>query len=88
MPDLADLFPGHESRWIETSGGRIFARFSDSGGPPLLLLHGHPQSNVSGMTQAYRAAGQSSCNNKNLQKRCFPKSRRGKQMGSTTSSRE
>jgi hypothetical protein len=28
MPDLADLFPGYESRWIETSGGRIFARFS------------------------------------------------------------
>ena len=46
MPDLADLFPGYESRWIETSGGRIFARVSDGGGPPLLLLHGHPQSNV------------------------------------------
>jgi len=46
MPDLADLFPGYESRWIETSGGRIFARVSNGGGPPLLLLHGHPQSNV------------------------------------------
>src|SRR5262249_61746375 len=46
MPDLADLFPGCESRWIETSGGRIFARVSDGGGPPLLLLPGHPQSNV------------------------------------------
>ena len=21
MPDLAGLFPGYESRWIETSGG-------------------------------------------------------------------
>ena len=53
MPDLADLFPGYESRWIETSGGRIFARVSDGGGPPLLLLHGHPQSNV--MWHALRA---------------------------------
>jgi len=46
MPDLADLFPGYESRWVETSDGRIFARVSDGGGPPLLLLHGHPQSKV------------------------------------------
>jgi haloacetate dehalogenase len=46
MPELADLFPGYASRWIETSGGRIFARVGDTGGPPLLLLHGHPQSNV------------------------------------------
>ena len=82
--DLADLFPGYESRWIETSGGRIFARVSNGGGPPLLLLHGHPQSNVSGTTRAYRAAGQSSCNNRSLQKPCFPKSRRGEQMGSRT----
>ena len=43
--DLADLYPGYESRWIETSGGRLFARVG-GGGPPLLLLHGHPQSNV------------------------------------------
>lgn len=46
MTDLADLYPGYESRWIETSGGRIFVRVSDSGRAPLLLLHGHPQSNV------------------------------------------
>jgi haloacetate dehalogenase len=46
MPELADLYPGYASRWIETSGGRIFARVSDNIGPPLLLLHGHPQSNV------------------------------------------
>jgi haloacetate dehalogenase len=45
MPDLADLYPGYESRWIDTSAGRIFARVGGSG-PPLLLLHGHPQSNV------------------------------------------
>ena len=45
MPDLADLYPGYESRWIDTSAGKIFARVGGSG-PPLLLLHGHPQSNV------------------------------------------
>ena len=26
MTDLADLFPGYESHWIDTSVGRIFAR--------------------------------------------------------------
>jgi haloacetate dehalogenase len=45
MPDLADLFPGYASRWIDTSAGKIFARVGGKG-PPLLLLHGHPQSNV------------------------------------------
>lgn len=46
MPDLADLYPGYASHWIDTSAGRIFARMSGKSGPPLLLLHGHPQSNV------------------------------------------
>jgi haloacetate dehalogenase len=45
MPDLADLYPGYASRWIDTSAGKLFARVGGSG-PPLLLLHGHPQSNV------------------------------------------
>jgi haloacetate dehalogenase len=45
MPDLADLYPGYASRWIDTSAGKIFARVGGDG-PPLLLLHGHPQSNV------------------------------------------
>jgi haloacetate dehalogenase len=45
MPDLVDLYPGYASRWIDTSIGKIFARVGGSG-PPLLLLHGHPQSNV------------------------------------------
>jgi len=45
MPDLADLFPGYASRFIDTAAGRIFARVGGKG-PPLLLLHGHPQSNV------------------------------------------
>jgi haloacetate dehalogenase len=46
MPDLVDLYPGYASRWIDTSVGEIFARVGEAGGPPLLLLHGHPQSNV------------------------------------------
>ena len=46
MPDLADLYPGYASHWIDTSAGKIFARVSQTGKPPLLLLHGHPQSNV------------------------------------------
>ncbi len=45
MQDLADLYPGYASQWIDTSAGKIFARIGGSG-PPLLLLHGHPQSNV------------------------------------------
>ncbi|MCC6948010.1 MAG: alpha/beta hydrolase [Bradyrhizobiaceae bacterium] len=45
MPELADLYPGYESRFIETSAGRIFARIGGSGSP-LLLLHGYPQTNV------------------------------------------
>ena len=45
MPDLADLFPGFASHWIDTSVGRIFAR-AGGNGPPLLLLHGYTQTNV------------------------------------------
>ena len=45
MPDLADLFPGYASHWIDTSAGKIFAR-SGGNGPPLLLLHGYAQTNV------------------------------------------
>ena len=42
MSDLADLFPGFDSRWIDTKAGRIFAR-SHGEGEPLVLLHGFPQ---------------------------------------------
>jgi haloacetate dehalogenase len=45
MSDLADLYPGFASRWIDTSAGRIFCRVGGEG-PPLLLLHGFPQTNV------------------------------------------
>ena len=45
MKDLADLFPGFESHWIDTSAGKLFAR-SGGNGPPLLLIHGFPQTHV------------------------------------------
>jgi haloacetate dehalogenase len=45
MSDLADLFPGFASEWIATSRGRIFARVGGDG-PPLMLLHGYPQTHV------------------------------------------
>src|SRR5260370_540620 len=45
MPDLADLYPGFASKWFDTSAGRIFAR-TGGAGPPLLLLHAYPQTNV------------------------------------------
>jgi haloacetate dehalogenase len=45
MSDLADLFPGYASEWINTSSGRIFARVGGKG-PPLLLLHGFSSTHV------------------------------------------
>jgi haloacetate dehalogenase len=45
MADLADLYPGFASRFVPTAVGRIFARIGGEG-PPLLLLHGFPQTNV------------------------------------------
>jgi haloacetate dehalogenase len=45
MDDLADLFEGFESHWIDVGMGRIFARSAGSG-PPLVLLHGFPQTHV------------------------------------------
>ncbi|TCT02931.1 alpha/beta fold hydrolase [Aquabacter spiritensis] len=43
--DLADLFPGFEAHHVDTPAGRIFARAGGEG-PPLLLLHGFPQTGV------------------------------------------
>src|SRR5438132_978262 len=43
--ELADLYPGFASHWIDTAARRVFAR-SGGQGPALLLLHGHPQTNV------------------------------------------
>jgi haloacetate dehalogenase len=55
MTDLADLFPGYESRWINTSSGRIFARVGGSG-PPLLCLHGFSSTHVMWHTVAPKLA--------------------------------
>jgi haloacetate dehalogenase len=43
--DLADLFPGFEPHWIDTSIGKMFTR-SGGAGPALLLLHGYAETNV------------------------------------------
>lgn len=40
-----DLFPGFASHWIDTEAGRIFAR-SAGEGPPLVFLHGFPQTHA------------------------------------------
>jgi len=45
MTDLADLFPGFATHWIATRAGRFFVR-AKGDGPPLLLLHGYPQTHV------------------------------------------
>jgi haloacetate dehalogenase len=42
---MTDLFPGFDAHWIDTEAGRIFAR-SKGGGPPLVLLHGFPQTHA------------------------------------------
>jgi haloacetate dehalogenase len=45
MSGLADLYPGYASEWISTRLGRLFARVGGKG-PPLMLLHGYPQTHV------------------------------------------
>ncbi len=45
MSALPDLFAGFETRRIKTSGAEIFCRIGGSG-PPLVLLHGYPQTHV------------------------------------------
>ena len=55
MADLADLFPGYRSEWINTKFGRIFARVGGKG-PPLLLLHGFSSTHVMWHSVAPRLA--------------------------------
>ncbi len=45
LADLPDLFPGFSSHRIRTDVGEIFARVGGAG-PPLLCLHGYPQTHV------------------------------------------
>ena len=45
MNVIADLFPGFAEQRIKTDGAEIFLR-TGGAGPPLLLLHGYPQTHV------------------------------------------
>lgn len=40
-----DLFPGFDEHWAETPGGRMYARVGGSG-PPVVMLHGFPQTHA------------------------------------------
>ena len=42
---MRELFPGFETRTIETIGAEIFLRVGGSG-PPVLMLHGYPQTHA------------------------------------------
>ena len=42
---MSELFPGFTTRHIATSGAEIHCEFGGSG-PPLLLLHGYPQTHA------------------------------------------
>ena len=42
---MAEFFPGFETRRFQTRGAEIFARIGGEG-PPLILLHGYPQTHV------------------------------------------
>jgi haloacetate dehalogenase len=55
MSDLADLFPGFASHWLETEGATIFARSSGSG-PAVVLLHGFGETHVAWSAIAPRLA--------------------------------
>lgn len=45
MTNLDSLFPGFTSHWIDGPVGRIFAR-SGGSGPPVVLIHGFPQTHA------------------------------------------
>src|SRR5918993_2684990 len=55
MSDLADLFPGYESHWIDTSAGKLFARRGGKG-PPLMLLLGYAQFALAGHDRGGRVS--------------------------------
>lgn len=45
MTELPDLFPGFETRFVEIEGVSFHARVGGSG-PPLICLHGYPQTHA------------------------------------------
>lgn len=56
MMTETDLFAHFATRNIDTTGGRIFARIGGTG-PPLLLLHGYPQTHMAWHRTAPTLAG-------------------------------
>ena len=46
MPDLADLFPGYASEWINTRSGRIFARVGGTSIMGLMMLSAGPGTTI------------------------------------------
>ena len=50
-----DFFPGFAARSLAAPGGTIFARIGGAG-PPVLLLHGFPQTHVEWRLVAPRLA--------------------------------
>jgi haloacetate dehalogenase len=54
---LNPLFPGFSERWLDGARAPIFARIGGSG-PPLLLLHGYPQTHTCWHKVAVRLAQQ------------------------------
>ncbi|MCH8168437.1 MAG: alpha/beta hydrolase, partial [Proteobacteria bacterium] len=57
---MSTIFPGFETRDIETSGARIRVRLGGEG-PPLLLLHGNPQTSAMWRHVAPALADRFSC---------------------------
>jgi haloacetate dehalogenase len=55
MSRLADLFPGFAAGWLKTGGVKLFARIGGSG-PPVVLVHGFPQTHVEWWRVAPRLA--------------------------------
>jgi haloacetate dehalogenase len=45
MTDASSLFPGFSAKWLDGEEGRIFARVGGEG-PPIVLLHGFPQTHA------------------------------------------
>jgi haloacetate dehalogenase len=45
MANIDALFPGFKAHWIDGPAGKLFARVGGEG-PPLLLLHGFPQTHA------------------------------------------
>lgn len=92
MSSLPELFPGFDAQLIQTSEADIFARIGGAG-PPLLLLHGFPQTHVMWHAMAPRLAerftlviadlrgyGQSSCPESDPEHTAYSKRRMARDM--------